>query len=126
MSSRIGDIGESRFITKCLEYGYHPCKPFSSSTKFDILLSTDQKCYKVQIKTTQGLRKGRGRYEFNLGHGNKKKHCYNHYDVDFIACYVIDSDDFFIIFRSDFEGRMRLNIYPNGKYEYFKNRFDLL
>ena len=126
MSIKIGDIGESRFITKALEYGYHPCLPFSQDTKFDILLVTYQKQWRVQVKACNHLSKSK-RYEFNMSNGRDSKSPYSPYDVDIVACYVMPKDKFYFFFKTTFQNKTRINIYPNNsKYDIFKNIWDQL
>lgn len=124
MSVYIGDIGEAKFITKCLEYGHTPCKPFSHNVKYDVLLETENRIYRVQVKTCSKL-SSRGRYEFNICSGRGGKHSYSIYDVDLLALYIIPTDDFYIVGQNIFSNKTRLNIYPNNeKYIYYLNRFN--
>lgn len=126
MSIKIGDIGEARFIAKALEYGYHPCLPFSQDTKFDVLLVTDQKMWRVQIKTCSHLSVN-GRYEFSISNGGAGKNPYSPYDVDIVCCYIMPKNDFYFFFKTTFKSKKRINIYKNNsKYDIFKNIWDQL
>ena len=126
MSIKIGDIGEARFVAKALEYGYHPCLPFSQDTKFDVLLVSDQRMWRVQIKTCNGLTVN-NRYEFSVCSGKHTKTPYSPYEVDIVCCYVMPTDDFYFLFKTTFQNKKRINIYPTkSKYDIFKNIWDQL
>ena len=126
MSGKVGDIGEARFISKCLEYGFVPCKPFSQNCLYDLVLVTDQRIYKIQIKTSSKMSVN-GRYEFNTCHGSSSKSTYSGYDIDLIVCYILDTDDFYLIFKQQFQNKKRINIYANGtKFDMFKNNLGML
>ena len=148
MSINVGDLGEARFIAKCIEHGYMPCKPFSQNTKCDIVLVTENRTYKAQIKSTNTVyKRNRGGdrvsgyggdgigeiedkgffYEFVITYGRTKNITYNRDDIDLLVLYCMPDDDFYLLGRNAFEGQRKIKIYKSGsKYMHNKNRFDLL
>lgn len=120
MSLQTGDIGEAMFITACIKHGFCVSKPFSQDSRYDLIVDTGDKIYRVQVKSCARPNK-RNRYEFNLGNGRKKSKYYGH-DIDLVVCCCIDQNDFYFVFRETFENVSRINVYSNSN-KYLKNIF---
>ena len=103
-----------------------PCVPFSQNCLYDLVLITEQRAYKIQVKSTS-KKSINNRYEFNISHGSKQKESYSSYEVDLIVCYILDTDDFYLIFKNQFKNKKRINIYEDGtKFSMFKNNLGIL
>lgn len=57
-TKQIGDISESKVISRLLEKGYSVSIPFGDSNRYDIVLDDGEKLQKVQVKTAKLDAKG--------------------------------------------------------------------
>ena len=95
----IGAAGELRVMSELFLRGYNPAKTYIDNGA-DLIL---QDGTKIEVKCStrsNSVRKADGRkrsgvYVFHLG-GNKRK-LPNREDVDFVICWCIDDDIFYII-----------------------------
>lgn len=127
MSLAIGDQGELAFQLECIKQGFMVSKPISQDSKYDLVVDTGDRIYKVQVKTASRPKKYSNtslRYEFSLGSGSHKKTKYSTYDIDLVVCVCLDVNDFYFIFPETFKKTCRINIYRNSKH--LKNIFQQL
>ena len=93
-SSKIGNIGQAKVVSKFTEMGIETFLPFGDGSKYDLIAEFNGKLNKIQIKTTKNIKKNscitwrlccqNGR------NGNQKK--YNNDEVDYFALYCIETD----------------------------------
>lgn len=128
-SSSVGDIGELAFAKRCVEWGLNISFPFSSSSRYDCIVDGNNRLWRVQVKTTQKKKKREGthgyRYSITIASGLSKLP-YNESEIDLLAVYLMDKDKFYLFWKKTFEGKSRIYIYENGKYDDYIETFNFL
>jgi hypothetical protein len=129
----LGEIAESKFLSKALFYGYSVSIPFGDNQPYDLILDDRGRLYKVQVKSTNGLHKDRNAnsYKFVCARGARMKTRYEKHEVDLYALYVHPLDIWYLVPFHKVEG-VSVRVYPhrtdyiNGKYERYKERWQIL
>jgi hypothetical protein len=92
---KLGEWAEMAFMLRATALGFTVSKPFGDTAQYDFLVEKQRRVSRIQVKCTAALlldayrvqtrhRAGRN-VRYNLGH------------ADFIACYVIPEDAWYII-----------------------------
>ena len=83
-----GNTTELKCFLKCVENGFTISKPVFDNARYDFLLDSGTKIYKIQIKTSRWMDEEHSRFEFNgysqhsTGDGNKRMK-YTNKEIDF-------------------------------------------
>lgn len=101
-----GNQTELRCFLKCIESGFFVSKPLFDNARYDFLLDTGTKIYKIQIKTSHWVDEEHTRFRFNgysqhsIGNGNKRMK-YTNKEIDF---FMTEKDGIFYLYPSQEEG----------------------
>lgn len=133
-----GGVGEAKFLAKAVGLGHAALIPWSENRPYDIVLESQNRFARVQVKSTfvgQVCRGGRNvRYQCTIDGYNKKAGQTKRLDlksIDFLACYLAPVDLWYIIPVSFLDrSRKRLFFFPHldsrSLLEQFRERWDLL
>ena len=83
-----GALTEQKCFLKCIEAGYIVSKPLFDNARYDFILDTGEKLYRIQVKTSHWMDSEHSRFEFNgysqhsLGEGNKRMK-YTNKEIDY-------------------------------------------
>lgn len=109
-----------------MEQGIVVSKPLFDVSKYDLILDINGCVIRVQIKSTNCLKKGVTKHYYSCmvstGHAVKKR--YNKNQIDFVAAYVIPEDAWYVIPIEDISAK-GIKLYPhrencNHKYEKYR------
>ena len=130
-NKEVGGIGELMFSTEALKRGFIVSKPLIDTRKYDLVLDNRQgRLIRVQVKTTVVNPDAReGSFKFNIGHGRTGKKTYTNDNIDFLACYALHENTFFIIPVAAVRGQVTVRINsnnPDSKFLRYKEAWDLL
>lgn len=95
-----GNITELKCFLKCIEHGFMVSKPLFDNARYDFLLDSGTKIYKIQIKTSRWMDDEHTRFEFNgysqhsTGEGNKRMK-YTNKEIDF---FMTEKDNIFYLY----------------------------
>lgn len=95
-----GAIVEQKCFLKCIEYGWIVSKPLFDNARYDFLLDTGKKIYKIQVKTSR----------WNESHTGLRFNCYSQHSIkngNKRMKYTNQEIDYFM---TEFEGQFYL--YP--------------
>lgn len=126
-----GELVELKFMEKAYELGAIVSKPFGDNAKYDLITDLNG-CKRIQVKSTSCIKTdSKQGYSILCASGCKSKIAYDKMQIDLIAAYVIPENTWYLIPVEELGGSKRINLYPavknnNGKYEKFKNRWDLI
>jgi PD-(D/E)XK endonuclease len=67
-TKRTGELSEAAFLLKAETLGFHLAKPWGDSERYDFILDTGSRLWRVQLKCTQVLRAARLRRPGHLQH----------------------------------------------------------
>jgi hypothetical protein len=124
-----GELTEIRFLLAAALCGLIVCKPWGESQPFDfvVTLKGSRRFYRIQVKSTSHQR--RHAYRVSVTKGGRR--CYTAREVDFVACYVVPTNTWYIIPVRLLTERKLISVYPQksgsrGMFEPFCNRWQLL
>jgi len=111
---RKGEMAELAFLCKAAGMGFGVAKPYGDSERFDFIVSSGRRLWRVQVKSTYKADK-RG-YHVHAYSGGKKSclEIYSADDVDWIVAYLVSENAWYVIPIKAVDGRNTLYFYPNG------------
>ena len=95
-TKRRGELAELAFVYKAASLGFGVAKPYGDSERYDFILDSGSKLWRIQVKSTSTLLNG-------MYHVNSHRRInggvvpYRPSEVDFMVAYVIPEDAWFII-----------------------------
>ncbi len=94
---RTGELSEAAFMLKARTLGFNPAKPWGDSERYDFILDTGPRLWRVQLKCTEVLR-ARG-YDVQPIYSvyGKGKITYTADDIDVLIAHIIPLDTWYII-----------------------------
>jgi PD-(D/E)XK endonuclease len=114
-SKRTGELSGAAFLLKAETLGLHVSFPWGDSERYDFILDTGSRLWRIQLKSTEVLR-SRG-YRINSSYGiyGQKKAAYTAADIDVMVAYVIPEDIWYILPVEVFAPVKSLHFYPDPK-----------
>ena len=91
-------MGVARVATALLRNGYSVLTPLEDIGGYDLVAEKDGKFYRIQVKCSEKRDSERSRYGFMTSRGSSAKDCYTKESCDYIICWGMD-DDLFWIFK---------------------------
>ena len=122
--NRIGLAGEFRVMSELLLRGHNPAKSYLENGA-DLVLENG---LRVEVKSTHKLPQKRSHsYCFNFGNAGKKR--LEDLNFNFVVCWCIDEDCFYIIPKQEIKAKT-IGIYTiasnKSKYAPYKENWNLL
>jgi PD-(D/E)XK endonuclease len=130
-TKRTGELSEAAFLLKAETLGFHLTKPWGDSERYDFILDTGPRLWRVQVKCTEVLR-ARG-YDVQpiysiYGQG---KIVYTSADIDVLAVHILPLDVWYILPIETFTPNKSLRLYPSNhckraRWENYREAWHLL
>lgn len=101
-----GAITEQKCFLKCLEQGFQISKPLFDNARYDFILDTGARLFKIQIKTSHWTNDNKESFSFNCysqhstGDGNKRMK-YTNKEIDY---FMTEQDGKFYLFPAPEQG----------------------
>ena len=97
----MGNIGEAKFLCKCVELGIPIYSSFGDNERSDFIIDYNNKLLRIQVKTSRRS-PSEGSIIFDLVSStvhrkNGVKHKYTINEVDYFACYNLLKDEIYLI-----------------------------
>jgi len=127
---RRGELAELAFMRKAISLGFGVAKPWGDSDRYDFILDSGPRLWRVQVRSTE--------YERN---GSFAVHTYVYVrrqmvaltarEIDAVVAYVVPLDLWYIVPVEAFAGRKNLWFYPRGSkkgscFEIYREAWHLL
>jgi len=122
-TKRTGELSEAAFLLKAETLGFHLAKPWGDSERYDFILDTGPRLWRVQLKCTEVVR-ARG-YDVQPIYSiyGKGKVVYTADDIDVLAAHIVPLNVWYILpieaftpkQKPAFLPRQRLQARPLGK-----------
>src|ERR1700733_5829399 len=127
-AKRVGEFSEAAFLHKAESLRLRVAKPWGGSERYDFILDSGTRLWKVQVKGTEVLR-ARG-YEVRASYTDGKGRAnYDAADIDVLAAHVIPLDIWYIVPVGVWGQHPMLRFYPHGarhsSYEQYREAWDL-
>jgi len=102
-TTKLGNIGESKFIFDCALYGVNVLKPMFNNLPYDFVIETKNGFKKVQVKTSEYLQRDRNSIRFNIAKstgyikGNRNHGAYDPGSFDYFYLFNLEVNKTFLI-----------------------------
>ena len=130
-SKRRGELAELAFVYKAASLGFGVAKPYGESERFDFIVSSRRRLWRVQVKSCH--QSGKGRYGIHAyGNSNQDRQIYTRDEIDFIVVYLVSEDAWYIIPIEAIGRSKAIYLYPHGsrrascKFEKHREAWSLL
>ena len=87
-----GEAAEAAFLAKAANLGFGICKPWGDSERYDFVLDSGERFWRVQVKSTATHK--RTGYALSIMASHRG---YNSTEVDFIVCYLVPEQMWYVI-----------------------------
>jgi hypothetical protein len=90
-----GEVAESVFLTKAVTMGFGVAKPWGDSERYDFILDSGGKLWRVQVKSAYRSTEEGGYSVHACGNENRKP--YTPDEIDVIVAYIVPEDVWYVI-----------------------------
>jgi hypothetical protein len=130
-TKRRGELSEAAFVLKAAGLAFGVAKPWGDSERYDFILDSGRRLWRLQLKCTQALR-ARG-YDVQpiysiYGQG---KRVYTANDIDVLVAHIVFLDVWYVLPVNAFSPCKSLRFYPDvpckrARFEAFREAWHLL
>jgi len=122
-TKRTGELAEAAFVVKAASLGYAVSKPWGDSERYDFILDSGPRTWRVQIKCTESLNANGYQVQSTYTDQKKKGH-YTSADIDVLVAYILPLDLWYVIPAHAFPASASLRFYPQGNISGRPPRFE--
>ncbi len=125
-----GELAEMGFMFKAAGLGFGVAKPCGDSERYDFILDSGKRLWRVQVKSTYVARAHS--YAINaIGGSSHNKKSYTAEQIDMLVAYIVAEDAWYVVPIGAFAPRVHLKFYPTGSqhgglYEKYREAWDLM
>jgi hypothetical protein len=123
-------MSEAAFLHKAIGLGFKVTKPWGDSERYDFVLDSGARLWRVQVKCTAVVRAGG--YHIKPSHGvyGESKKMYTAEDIDVLAAHVVPLDVWYVVAVGALAEGTSLRLYPEGgckraRFEQYREAWDL-
>jgi hypothetical protein len=112
-SKRTGEVSEAAFLHKAVGLGFRVTKPWGDSERYDFVLDSGRRLWRVQIKCTASERAGGYHIQpIHFVYG-KNKVVYTADDIDVLAAHIVPLDVWYVVPVGALAQGTSLRLYPD-------------
>jgi PD-(D/E)XK endonuclease len=130
-TKRTGELSEAAFLLKAETLGFHLAKPWGDSERYDFILDTGSRLWRVQLKCTEVVR-ARG-YDVQPSYSiyGQGKIAYTAVDIDLLVAHIVPLGIWYILPIEAFTPNKSLRFYPDieckrARWEQYREAWHLL
>jgi hypothetical protein len=129
-SKRTGELSEAAFLHKAVGLGFRVTKPWGDSERYDFVLDSGKRLWRVQIKCTAVERAGGYHIQpIHFVYG-KNKVVYTAEDIDVLAAHTVPLDVWYVVPVGALAQGTSLRLYPDdgcktARFEKYREGWDL-
>jgi hypothetical protein len=105
----LGEAAEAAFLAKALSLSFGVAKSWGDSERYDFILDSGQRLWRVQVKSTR--RSDGSRYIVKTRGGTE---AYTAREIDFIVAHIVPEDLWYVIPISQVASRNQMYVSPRG------------
>jgi PD-(D/E)XK endonuclease len=110
---RRGEAAESVFLAKAVSMGFGVAKPWGDSERYDFILDSGEKLWRVQLKSAYSGSK-EGGYTVHA-FGNEYRAPYTAAEVDVVVGYIVPEEAWYVIPIGAFAGIKSMKLFPASR-----------
>ena len=129
-TKRTGELAEAAFLHKAVGLGFRVTKPWGDSERYDFVLDSGRRLWRVQIKCTAVERAGGYHIQpIHFVYG-KNKVVYTEDDIDVLAAQVVPLDVWYLVPVAALAAGRSLRLYPDdgckaARFEKYREGWEL-
>jgi PD-(D/E)XK nuclease superfamily protein len=125
-----GELAEMGFMFKAAGLGFGVAKPWGDSERYDYILDSGKRLWRVQVKSTY-VERGHCYRVHACADTAGKKRPYTAKQIDFLVAYIVAEDSWYVIPVGAFAPLITLKLYPTGsksggRFEKYREAWDLM
>lgn len=124
IAPKLGLDAEKRFELECISRGFNCYRSIIESGQVDYVIESNSTLYRIQIKSSDSDEE-RSPVKCSWGQARNVWKSYNKTIVDLLAIYLRKKDIWYILPVQEVEENVGITISNNGKYEKYKNNWNL-
>jgi hypothetical protein len=103
-------------LHKAAGLGFGVAKPYGDKERYDFILDSGERFWRVQVKSTSYAEATRGGYVVNAWHNCKGSNVksYQAEEIDFLAAHIVPIDTWYIVPVNQLAALRSLRLYPSG------------
>jgi hypothetical protein len=122
-TKRTGELAEAAFVVNAASLGYAVSKPWGDSERYDFILDSGPRTWRVQIKCTESLNANGYQVQSTYTDQKKKGH-YTSEDIDVLVAYILPLNLWYVVPANAFPASASLRFYPEGNISGRRPRFE--
>jgi len=122
-TKRTGELAEAAFVVKAAGLGFAVSKPWGDSERYDFILDSGPRTWRVQIKCTESLNANGYPVQSTYCDRKQKGH-YTAADIDVLVAYILPLDLWYVVPAHAFPASASLRFYPEGNISGRQPRFE--
>jgi hypothetical protein len=123
-----GELAEIRFMLKAAGLGFGVAKPWGDSERYDFILDSGKRFWRVQVKSTYVTCSPR--YGINaMGGRTGDKKPYTAEQIDILVAYIVAADASYVLPIGASAPRLMFypdGTHPGGRYEKYREAWELM
>ena len=112
-AKRVGEFSEAAFLLKAGSLGFGLAKPWGDSERYDFILDSRPRLWRVQLKCSATARDGGYGVQATHASCGGRKMAYTADDIDVLVVYILPRDTWYVLPFEVFAPRRYLGFYPN-------------
>lgn len=113
-AKRRGETIELAFMLKAASLGFGVAKPWGESDRYDVILDSGHRLWRVQVRSTET----QVRHRFRVGTTVTGGAVLSPADIDVLVAYIIPLDIWYIVPVGHLGTRVDIRLYPHGSVEF--------
>ncbi len=122
-TKRTGELAEAAFVVKAASLGFAVSKPWGDSERYDFILDSGPRTWRVQIKCTESLNANGYQVQSTYTDRKQKGH-YTPADIDVLVAYILPLNLWYVVPAHAFPASASLRFYPEGNISGRRPRFE--
>jgi hypothetical protein len=122
-TKRTGELAEAAFVVKAASLGFAVSKPWGDSERYDFILDSGPRTWRVQIKCTESLHANGYQVQSTYTDRKQKGH-YTPADIDVLVAYILPLNLWYVVPAHAFPASASLRFYPEGNISGRRPRFE--
>jgi PD-(D/E)XK endonuclease len=116
-SKRRGELAELAFVLKAASLGFAVAKPYGDSDRYDFILDSGTRLFRVQVKSASRLWQG-AYFMTTQRCCNGVAIPYTAAEIDFLAVYVFLEDAWFVVPVEELSTKTSIRVFPRERGEH--------
>jgi hypothetical protein len=130
-TKRTGELSEAALLLKAESLGFHVSRPWGDSERYDLILDTGSRLWRVQLKCTEALHARGYNIQPSYAIYGQGKAVYTADQIDVLVAHIVPKDTWYVLPVDVFVPSKSLRFYPDidckaARWESYREAWHLL